>query len=248
MFNFYRKDYFDDKDLKTAFKEKYGRELTPPATWEEALDVTKFFTKSENPDSPTEYGITLMFPRTHTLFYMYINWFSEFRRSESGIAKLGQVSLDWGDLFTAEHTPAFNSEAGVKSIQMMMFEASFYAKHPKSPSNILIEELISARKRGVKVEVILETSDRGDRATERNRQTGKMLSKGGVEVIYDPLFVTTHAKVIIIDGRINLLGSTNWTYHSLTSNHEVVVLIDSEEVAGTLQYYFDRVKTSGHRK
>ena len=135
-----------------------------------------------------------------------------------------------------------------KSIQMMMFEASFYAKHPKSPSNILIGELISARKRGVKVEVILETSDRGDRATERNRQTGKMLSKEGVEVIYDPLFVTTHAKVIIIDGRINLLGSTNWTYHSLTSNHEVGVLIDSEEVAGTLQYYFDRVKTSGHRK
>jgi phosphatidylserine/phosphatidylglycerophosphate/cardiolipin synthase-like enzyme len=135
-----------------------------------------------------------------------------------------------------------------KSIQMMMFEASFYAKHPKSPSNILIGELISARKRGVKVEVILETSDRGDRATERNRQTGKMLSKEGVEVIYDPLFVTTHAKVIIIDGRINLLGSTNWTYHSLTSNHEVGVLIDSEEVACTLQYYFDRVKTSGHRK
>jgi phosphatidylserine/phosphatidylglycerophosphate/cardiolipin synthase-like enzyme len=135
-----------------------------------------------------------------------------------------------------------------KSIQMMMFEASFYAKHPKSPSNILIGELISARKRGVKVEVILETSDRGDRTTERNKLTGNMLSREGVDVIYDPLFVTTHAKLIIIDGRINLLGSTNWTYHSLTSNHEVGILIESEEVARSLQYYFDRVKTSGHRK
>jgi polyphosphate kinase len=135
-----------------------------------------------------------------------------------------------------------------KSIQMMMFEASFYAKHPKSPSNMLIGELISGRKRGLKVEVILETSDRGDRTTERNELTGEMLSKEGVEVIYDPVFVTTHAKLIIIDGRINLLGSTNWTYHSLTSNHEVGVLIESEEVARTLQSYFDRVKTSGHRK
>ena len=134
-----------------------------------------------------------------------------------------------------------------KSIHMMMFEASFYAKHPKSPSNILIGELISARKRGIKVEVILETSDRGDRATERNKLTGQMLSKEGVEVIYDPLFVTTHAKLIIIDGRISLLGSTNWTYHSLTSNHEVGVLIESDEVARALRYYFDRVKTSGHR-
>jgi phosphatidylserine/phosphatidylglycerophosphate/cardiolipin synthase-like enzyme len=134
-----------------------------------------------------------------------------------------------------------------KSIQMMMFEASFYTKHPKSPSNILIGELISARKRGITVEVILETSDRGERVTERNRLTGKMLSREGVEVIYDPLFVTTHAKLIIIDGRISLLGSTNWTYHSLTSNHEVGVLIESDGVARILQYYFDRVKTSGHR-
>jgi cardiolipin synthase len=135
-----------------------------------------------------------------------------------------------------------------KSIQVMMFEASFYAKYPNSPSNILIGELISARKKGIDVEVILETSDRGDRTTERNKLTGQMLSKEGVEVIYDPLFVTSHAKLIIVDGRITLLGSTNWTYHGLTSNHEVAVLIESEEVARSLQYYFDRVKTSGRRK
>ena len=135
-----------------------------------------------------------------------------------------------------------------KSIRVMMFEANFYTKHPQSPSNILIGELISARKRGLRVEVILEASDRGDRATERNRATGEMLSREGIEVIYDPLFVTTHAKLIIIDERICLLGSTNWTYHSLTSNHEVGVLIESEEVARTLGHYFDRVKTSGHRE
>jgi ABC-type glycerol-3-phosphate transport system substrate-binding protein len=129
MFLFYRKDYFEDEKLKAAFKEKYGRELVPPATWEEALDVTKFFTKSENPDSPTEYGITVMFARTHTLFYMYINWFAQLRRSEAGIAKFGEVSLDWGDLFTADHQPAFNSEEGVKAVEMMM-EIMQYSPDP----------------------------------------------------------------------------------------------------------------------
>lgn len=119
MFLFYRKDYFEDEALKAAFKEKYGRELAPPATWEEALEVTKFFTKSENPDSPTEYGITLMFPRTHTLFYMYLNWFAPLRRSEEGIKKFGEVDLDWGDLFTADHKPAFNSDEGVKALEMI---------------------------------------------------------------------------------------------------------------------------------
>jgi ABC-type glycerol-3-phosphate transport system substrate-binding protein len=60
-----------------------------------------------------------MLARTHTLFYMYINWFSELRRSEGGIGKFGDVSLDWGDLFTADHKPAFNSEEGVKAVQMI---------------------------------------------------------------------------------------------------------------------------------
>lgn len=129
MFLFYRKDYFEDDKLKAAFQEKYGRELAPPTTWAEALEVTKFFTKSENPDSPTKYGITLMLPRTHTLFYMFHNWFAEFRRSKDGIAKFGEVSLDWGDLFTADQKPAFNSEAGVKSLEAIM-EIMKYSPDP----------------------------------------------------------------------------------------------------------------------
>jgi len=129
MFNFYRKDYFEEPMYKEAFKRMYGRELSPPKTWEEALEVTKFFTKSENSMSPTEYGITLMFPRSHTLFYMYINWFSEFRRSSKGLAKFGDVSLDWGDLFTADKKPAFNSPEGVKALEMMM-EIMQYSPDP----------------------------------------------------------------------------------------------------------------------
>ena len=120
MFLFYRKDYFENQNYKNQFKKIYGYDLEPPKTWEEAVDVAKFFTKSENPNSPTEYGITLMFPRTHTLFYMYVNWFAEYRRSPEGIKKFGKVDLDWGDLFTADHKPAFNSKEGVKAIKMMM--------------------------------------------------------------------------------------------------------------------------------
>ncbi|MBW2554023.1 MAG: hypothetical protein JRE20_07830, partial [Deltaproteobacteria bacterium] len=42
------------------------------------------------------------------------------------------------------------------SIKMMMFEASYYKKYPDSPSNLLIRELIAAKKRGLDVKVILE--------------------------------------------------------------------------------------------
>ncbi len=133
------------------------------------------------------------------------------------------------------------------SIQVMMFEMGYYDQHLNTPSNLLIRELIDAKKRGVKVEVILEVREGKDRTTERNRQTGKILSHGGVEVTYDSLSKTTHAKWMVVDGQLALLGSTNWTYYALTNNNEVSVLIRSKEVARELLNYFNRVKATGSK-
>jgi len=129
MFFFYRKDLFEDKALQAKFQAEYGKELRVPQSWEEAKDIAKFFTKKFNPDSPTEYGIALMFPRTHTLFYMYLNFFGPYRRSQEGLTKFGEVDLDWGDYFTADHKPAFNSEEGVKALQDMI-DLMQYAPDP----------------------------------------------------------------------------------------------------------------------
>ena len=35
------------------------------------------------------------------------------------------------------------------SVQVMMFEMGYYDRNPDTPSNLLIQELISAKKRGV---------------------------------------------------------------------------------------------------
>ena len=134
------------------------------------------------------------------------------------------------------------------SIQVMMFEMGYYDQYPNTPSNLLIKELMNATKRGVKVEVILEVKEGEDRTTKRNRHTGKVLSEGGVEVIYDPLSKTTHAKLMVVDGQLSLLGSTNWTYYALTSNNEASVLIRSKELARAIIDYFNRVKATGGKK
>jgi len=127
------------------------------------------------------------------------------------------------------------------SIKMMMFEAGYYEKYKDSPSNVLIRELIAAKRRGVEVKVILERREEKERATLRNMKTGSLLAKAGVEVVYDPLDITTHTKLLIIDDRISIVGSTNWTYNALEKNHEVSVLIRSPEVANNLQKYFQGV-------
>ncbi len=134
------------------------------------------------------------------------------------------------------------------SIQVMMFEMGYYDQHPNTPSNLLIKELIEARKRGVKVEVILEVREGEDRTTKRNRHTGKILSEGGVEVIYDSLSKTTHAKLMVVDSQLTLLGSANWTFYALTNNNEASALIRSKEVAKELIDYFNKVKASGSKK
>jgi phosphatidylserine/phosphatidylglycerophosphate/cardiolipin synthase-like enzyme len=135
-----------------------------------------------------------------------------------------------------------------ESVYVMMFEMGYYEEHPTTPSNLLIKELIGAKKRGVKVEVVLDVREGEDRTTKRNRRTGKILSEGGVEVIYDPLSKTTHAKLMIVDGKLTLVGSTNWTYDALTNNNEVAVLVKSKEVAKEMVDYFNRVKSTGSNK
>jgi phosphatidylserine/phosphatidylglycerophosphate/cardiolipin synthase-like enzyme len=134
------------------------------------------------------------------------------------------------------------------SVQVMMFEMGYYDQYPNTPSNLLIKALIDAKKRGVKVEVILEVKEGEDRTTKRNRHTGKILSDGGVKVIYDSPLKTTHTKFMVVDGELSLLGSTNWTYYALTNNNEASVIIRSKEVARALVEYFNRVKATGNKK
>ncbi|RLE13875.1 hypothetical protein DRI96_02325 [Candidatus Aerophobetes bacterium] len=48
---YYRADLFNDPAKKKAFKEKYGYDLVPPETWDQAYDIAEFL---NNP--PALYG------------------------------------------------------------------------------------------------------------------------------------------------------------------------------------------------
>lgn len=53
---FYRKDLFENVLIKRQFKEMTGYDLKPPATYEAFDRISQFFTRSCNPNSPTEFG------------------------------------------------------------------------------------------------------------------------------------------------------------------------------------------------
>ena len=56
---FYRKDLFEDTEIKSLFYKLYKRKLKPPRTWREFDVIAQFFTRKFNKHSPVEYGITL---------------------------------------------------------------------------------------------------------------------------------------------------------------------------------------------
>lgn len=57
---FYRKDLFEDPVVKRGYYEKYKKELREPQTFEELNQIAKYFTKKYTPESPTDYGMTMV--------------------------------------------------------------------------------------------------------------------------------------------------------------------------------------------
>ena len=130
-----------------------------------------------------------------------------------------------------------------KAIHVVMFEMFYYPKYPESLENQLVQDLIDAHKRGVNVEVILEQGSFG-RITRRNRREGGfMLSQAGVKVYFDSRSKTTHNKLIIVDERYTIIGSTNWSYHGLEKNNEASILINSVPLAKFFLEEFNRIKS-----
>ena len=59
---FYRKDWFSKPELQAEFKEKHGRELSPPKTWTELKEVAASFQEREI-DGKTVYGVSIFTER-----------------------------------------------------------------------------------------------------------------------------------------------------------------------------------------
>jgi phosphatidylserine/phosphatidylglycerophosphate/cardiolipin synthase-like enzyme len=131
-----------------------------------------------------------------------------------------------------------------KSIYIIMFLASYYPQYPDSPTNLFIRELIDAKKRGVDVQVILNQSDSdySSHSTTENLKTGAYLANNGITVYFDSPKKTTHAKILIIDEKLVVIGSANWSYSAMAKNNETSVIIDSPELAKSYIKYFEEIK------
>lgn len=57
---FYRKDLFEDVKIKRGYYEKYRAELRVPESYAELSQIAEYFTRHENTEAATEYGMTMV--------------------------------------------------------------------------------------------------------------------------------------------------------------------------------------------
>lgn len=101
-----------------------------------------------------------------------------------------------------------------KSLRVKMFVFSDPA---------LQKAVIEAKKRGVKVQVMLNPARRS--GEPENEETRKKLQAAGVEVMNsNPAFEVTHEKSMVVDERVAFIQSLNWASKNLTGTRDYAVV------------------------
>jgi len=93
----YRSDLFEDETERSAFAERFGRELAPPTTWAEFQETARFFTRP----SEGKYGtLFAAFPDGHNTLYDLVL----------------QVWSRGGELYDADGRPALDTPVVVEAL------------------------------------------------------------------------------------------------------------------------------------
>jgi phosphatidylserine/phosphatidylglycerophosphate/cardiolipin synthase-like enzyme len=140
--------------------------------------------------------------------------------------------------FAAVHDLLSSAE---RSVDVILYQTRIYFHYPVSKSNTMLSDLVEAADRGVHVRVVIEQADWNIGNSEENRDVWNVLRQRDIELYFDPADQTSHSKLVIVDGKYVILGSTNWSHYALDSNNEANVVIDSRKVAGAFEDYFGSI-------
>jgi phosphatidylserine/phosphatidylglycerophosphate/cardiolipin synthase-like enzyme len=135
------------------------------------------------------------------------------------------------------------AERAISSARQRVWVMQYVIRLDDGPVLALMEALAAAKARGVDVRVVLDrgvlygTTDpdlKNDRAAE-------WLQAKGVEVLWDEVASAAHAKLVLVDDEVVLIGSHNWTRAALTGNREVSMALHGQPEIATVAELFGRV-------
>jgi cardiolipin hydrolase len=96
--------------------------------------------------------------------------------------------------------------------------------------------LLALHRRGVIVRILTE----GDTASNDGADAIE-LQRAGIEVRFETTPALMHHKFLVVDERVTVTGSLNWTRKATELNYENLVVIDDPGVAAAFAMEFDRL-------
>ncbi len=108
----------------------------------------------------------------------------------------------------------------------------------------LLEAVVAACRRGVKVRVMLNPARRS--GEEDNEETRGKLTRAGIDVVDgNPAFDLTHEKSMVVDEKIAFVKSLNWATKNLTETRDYAVVTSHLSDVGEIVECFE---ADWHRK
>jgi phosphatidylserine/phosphatidylglycerophosphate/cardiolipin synthase-like enzyme len=114
-----------------------------------------------------------------------------------------------------------------QKVDIIVFDWRRHPHDAENPVSKLEAALVDAQRRGVKVRVITSS----DTVCAELRTLGFITHRQYFAKL-------VHAKMMLLDDRIAVVGSHNFTQNAFTTNIEVSVVVDFESTANPLSAYF----------
>lgn len=176
------------------------------------------------------------------------NWLSAQREIIQGEKFFPELQPAGGLQAHAFNSSASNAVNNIRTLFLISIASARQSIHIGTPYFVpdafLLETLIDARRRGVRIEVLTQ-GDNGDSKLAQIASTslwGELL-KEGVEIYrFDPTLY--HTKVLIIDRKFTSIGSTNFDNRSFLFNDENNVNVMGRDFAEIMLQHFEQDKAS----
>ena len=161
--------------------------------------------------------------------YLNVDSFKKYNTEEEGYdAWLFNRNVYSGDVSIAGMFASLINEA----------ESSiFLCPYLPTVDDRMAESLFRAKERGVDVDIWCSQDSRGYAKSGSSWAVAELIKDTGAtfhEVTYSPdgeLFPMYHMKMMVVDDRYIVIGSSNFNYRSMTLSHEIALVVDSPTFA-----------------
>jgi phosphatidylserine/phosphatidylglycerophosphate/cardiolipin synthase-like enzyme len=116
------------------------------------------------------------------------------------------------------------------SIKIVVYDWRWYSDDPANPCQLFNSAIVGAQKRGVQVRACVNSSQILDPLRENGIDARIPISKN-----------LMHAKFMIIDEKILVIGSHNFSQSAFTQNMETSLILEDEEKIKELVVFFNSI-------